>query len=313
MKKLLFILFLLITIKVYAMEVDYTIEGFYVDATVLENGDMLVKEAIVQKGYFNGYRREITLSGVGTINSLYNASNIELIKICKSNLTSFEALNNPIDCFNRVSKGNLGDKQVYEINDIYGGKEYRMFNYTNGDTTTFYIEYIVKDIAIKYNDIGELRWNFIPGEFIDQIGDLEVRVSLKTNQNTLRIWSHGPLYVENKILDQKTVNITTTQLPNRTPVDIRIVFDSNYLSQNKKAIDSVMLDKIVEEETILADKANQEREEAKEQQEKWEEAKEQQEKWEKEELEAQKTRNKNANIFNGLFGAWFFRLNRFYC
>ena len=234
MKKIIFILLLFITVNVYA--IDYNIDGFYVDATILENGDLLVKEAIIQRGSFNGYYRRITKSSFETVNDLYNATDIELVRICRSDLTTFEAVNNPIDCFEKVNQGNLGDKGVYEINNLYNGIEYKMFNHTKNSFTTFYIEYILKNVAIKYNDIGELRWNFVPNEFVDDIGDLEIRVNLKKDQDILRVWSHGPLYVENKILDKNTINVTTTNLPKNTYVDIRMVFDSNYLMKNTKML-----------------------------------------------------------------------------
>ena len=42
-----------------ASQVDYEIEHFYVDATILSDGDLLVKELIVLDGKFNGYIRDL--------------------------------------------------------------------------------------------------------------------------------------------------------------------------------------------------------------------------------------------------------------
>jgi hypothetical protein len=246
MKKLLFILLLLISFNVYAIEVKYTIDGFYVDSTILENGDLLVKEVIVQRGSFNGYNRDIFYEGSTTVDRQYAATSIELIKICKSNLTTFEATSNPVDCFSQVEYASLGDINKYEVYRYYNGVGYKMYNYTNNSYTTYYIEYILKDVAIKYNDIGEIRWNFIPDRFKDLIKNIEVRVNLNKDQKTLRVWSHGPLYVENNILDKNTINIVATDLPKETPVDIRMAFDADYLENNSKVESTNRLDKILE-------------------------------------------------------------------
>ena len=60
MKKIIIcILFLLFPITVYASNVDYDIENFLIEAEVLEDGNMKVRELIVLDGTFNGYIRDI--------------------------------------------------------------------------------------------------------------------------------------------------------------------------------------------------------------------------------------------------------------
>jgi hypothetical protein len=90
-------IFLLITILLFvplranAIEPNYNIDGLYIDATVLANGDMLVKEQIVMTGTFNGYIRDLSYKGDYT---LYDASGLELVRVCDlpiSNKGSFES------------------------------------------------------------------------------------------------------------------------------------------------------------------------------------------------------------------------------
>jgi hypothetical protein len=154
MKKILLIigLFLVAITRVNALDIDYVIDGFYVDATVKENGDMLVKEAIVQDGSFNGYSREIDIS---SSNEMYNASGIELIKVCEANGSDFGALSSISTCFEEVSIGSLGDSLVYEKTPYGNGFALKMFNYTEYGYKTYYIEYLLKDVVILHNDIAE--------------------------------------------------------------------------------------------------------------------------------------------------------------
>jgi len=89
MKRFLF-LFILLFLPVSVFAADYTVENFLVDATVLENGDMNVKELIVLDGTFNGYIRDITYQNSilkfhtpidFSQDAIYNATGISNVQI----------------------------------------------------------------------------------------------------------------------------------------------------------------------------------------------------------------------------------------
>ena len=67
--------------------VNYKIKNYYINADILENGNLEVTELIVLKGSFNGYIREIVYKNpkLGTSgyesNAIYNATGIEIENI----------------------------------------------------------------------------------------------------------------------------------------------------------------------------------------------------------------------------------------
>ena len=94
MKKIIFsiVTFLFLVIPINTLASEEGITSFYIDATVLGNGDVNVKELIVLNGSFNGFERIINYknnklsSFDGSILSfkgsdIYNASDIELVSV----------------------------------------------------------------------------------------------------------------------------------------------------------------------------------------------------------------------------------------
>ena len=94
---LTFFIFLLIPINVNSQTLREGNTNYYIDATVLENGDLHIKELFVLNGEFNGFERIINyinpyaLGFDGSINSfrgsdIYNADDIELLSIKNINI-----------------------------------------------------------------------------------------------------------------------------------------------------------------------------------------------------------------------------------
>ena len=61
MKKLIFslLLFLMLPIITMASEVNYIINGYYIDVNILENGDAEVSEIFLVDGTLNGYEMNL--------------------------------------------------------------------------------------------------------------------------------------------------------------------------------------------------------------------------------------------------------------
>lgn len=71
MKKI--ILFLLLIIPFY---VNATVEDYYMEATVLNTGDIKVREVFSLDGTYNGFDRELYYG-----NNIYAGTNIEVINV----------------------------------------------------------------------------------------------------------------------------------------------------------------------------------------------------------------------------------------
>ena len=114
MKKL-FMLFLFCCFPLFVeARVDYDITNYFIDATILEDGDVSVKELIVLDGTFNGYIRDIVYkndklkyqeSQDFSQSAIYNASGFKNISIYAKKFSkeelSFDTFN---ESFTKLTK-----------------------------------------------------------------------------------------------------------------------------------------------------------------------------------------------------------------
>jgi len=273
-KKILYsfiLLFLvLIPIKISAKE---GITNYYIDATILSNGDINIKEMFIMNGKFNGMNRIINHRGStnifnGSIDSckgsnIYNGDNIvinEVKGIPYSKHLEFNDINKQGDKFNEVNYANRGDYGVYTKDNKYDGIELLIYN-PSSSKKAFYIDYTITNMAIVHNDIAELGFNIFT-QLKEYVDNLEMIIHIPNNNNLLRIWAHGPLWGESEIIDKSTVKVIIKELEAYTPIDVRIAFDKEVLTESSKYSNTDALDKIIEIETEKANLANEEREQA---------------------------------------------------
>lgn len=265
MRKLLLVLFSIFLLPLTVNAVDYDIKHLYVDAQVLGNGDMDVSELFVLDGSFNGYERDILYTS--SYESLYDASGIENVEIYAKYVdddVDFNMLNaTDFDRFILSSSATNGSKAKYIESSISGGKSYRMYYYTDNESTAFLIKYTLKDVAILHNDVAEVYWNFIGSDFADNLKDVNIRVKLPKidNSDNFRIWAHGDMTGYIDFINDSTVSgaiATVKKLDAYSPVDIRITFDKSLLNADeiKKIKTDDALASIIEVETALAEEQN---------------------------------------------------------
>ncbi|HHW69262.1 MAG TPA: DUF2207 domain-containing protein [Tenericutes bacterium] len=266
--KIILFLLLICPINAYAKE---GIDEYYIDATVQENGDLVVKEFFTLTGTYNGmeriinYRSDYISKFGGTLSSfsnseIYNGNSItmEIIKGVSKNFTSFNELNKNGDIFNKVSSATKGDygKYVEEITSV--GKNYLIYN-PSKKNKAFYLEYTIGNLGIVHKDIAEIGWNIFTN-MNEHINHLEIYIHIPNNTELLRAWAHGPYYGNIELIDINTLKITVDDLEANTAIDTRFVFDKKVINNSNKKTGVVAFDKIIEIETDLANKANLERE-----------------------------------------------------
>lgn len=275
MKKILYTIILSFTlvlpIKINAKE---GITNYYIDVTVLNNGDVSVKEIFTMNGTFNGMERILKFQGNtnafdGTINSfkgsdIYNGDSIiinEVKGIPYLDSIKYDDINNIGITFEESNYASVGDYGLYTKELKYDGLNLLIYN-PSKRKNAFYIDYTITDMSIIHNDVAELGFNVFT-EMNEYINNLEIYVHVPNNKDILKIWGHGPLWGESEILDKNTVKLSIEDLEAYTAVDFRLVFDKSVLSESTKITNVDALDKIIDLETIQADIANQKREEAK--------------------------------------------------
>ena len=266
---LLFILILPIQISA-----KQGITNYYIDATILNNGDVRVKEVFTMNGSFNGMNRIINFRGSnysfdGTLESfkgsdIYNGDSIiinEIKGIPYVNTLKYDDINTNGDIFKQVNFASKGEYGVYTKSNNYNGVNLLIYNPSNKNKA-FYIDYTITNMAIVHNDIGELGFNLFT-ELSEYVYNLEMYVHIPNNKDLLKVWAHGPLWGESKLVDNNTVKVSIQALDSYMGIDVRLAFDKAALNESEKITNVDALDKIIELENIQADIANQEREEAK--------------------------------------------------
>lgn len=268
----IFSLFLIIPLFVDANTVDYKIKNYYVNADILENGDLEVTELIVLKGSFNGYIRDIiyqnkNLGSTGFENNqIYNASGIEIIDVSakKVNQVSFETLKDTD--FTRLDKGKANNLGYLETK-ISNGQEYKMYFKSNEETVAFKLKYKIQNAIVLHKDVAELYWTFIGSDFEDDMEDLQIRVNLPNidQTNNFRIWAHGEMSGEIRPYGNQYLLASVKKLESHNPVDIRMTFDKTLVNQNlvKKQTNEEALEEILEVETKRAEEQNAKRKQIK--------------------------------------------------
>lgn len=261
MKKIILFLLCFLFFPITIFAIDYDIEHFYIDATVLSNGDMDVSELIVLDGSFNGYERDLIYYNALASSEL-NASSIENIEVYGKHVdsVSFDTFNEWFDTFTPTNYATNGESSKYILSSISGGKRIRMYYYTVDEATAFLIKYTIKDVVVLHDDFAEIYWNFIGDDFADQINDLKIRVTLPglDESNYYRIWAHGSLTGEINFDNTSTNSrmlASVSEVEPYEPVDIRSTFSKDLITSANKS-STKTFEGIIAEETEKADEAN---------------------------------------------------------
>lgn len=256
---ILSLILLLAPTLVKASDVDYEITNYYIDSYVLENGDLEIKELIVLNGSFNGYIRELVTSNSVLSHSnkidfehdaIYNASGIYDIKIGvkKVNDVSFDTFNDEFETLEIGDSFSSNSKKTV-VTKYSNYDEYKMYYRSNNESVAFLLDYKLDKAIVLHNDVAELYWQFIGNDFTDQINDLKIRIHLPNNDesDSFRVWAHGDLTGEIEKENNKTVYAHVKYLYPNSPVDIRMTFDKNLITDtskvkksNEEALDSIL-------------------------------------------------------------------------
>ena len=174
MKKILQILWLLLIFPIIVLADG--VENYYINATIEQDGSLLVEEYFTITGYYNGYERIIDYKNLSATpfninassyggSTLHNGSGLEILKIGGADPYfngNFSNLN--VDAFNYDSGAEKGDYGVYDYDTTSTGKDIMIYN-PSRKNKSFYLKYRLNNMAILFNDVGELGWNVIGNAF----------------------------------------------------------------------------------------------------------------------------------------------------
>lgn len=273
MKKRYFV-FLLICLFLFpfGIQAEEGIEKYYIDATLKSNGDLEVKEVFLLNGDYNGFERIIHSKNynlpafTGDKSSfeksdIYNPEKIVIEEVGGISIPSkvdFSILNQSPILFENDDYSTQGSYGTYSLKDSFYSYVVRIYN-PSSYHNAFYIKYTVKNLAVLHEDYGEVYWNIFSNELNESIHHLEMYFHLEGNQKDTKVWAHGPLHGESKIVDKETLYFTIDNLGANTAFDIRTIFDKEVISESSKQSGVVALDKILSVEQERADDANRKR------------------------------------------------------
>lgn len=218
----------------------FYINNFDIRAEVKQNGDMEITESIQ---YYsdetkNGVTREIKTKN--EYNSKNSADSLTLEEVLVDNYKA-----------RQVYSGTLGENGVYEYNQSgynHSLKVYMPMSALKQNRTVTY-KYTLTNVAVKYNDIAEIFWNFIGKEWDTEIKNVHIRVVLpyEAVYDSIYVYGHGSdngrFEKNNNIID-----LYATDLDAYQALDARILFSKTAIPQSVKEIDKSVLNKYINEE-----------------------------------------------------------------
>ena len=228
------------------------VDSINIGAKINVDGSMAVTETIYWdiEDSLNGLYRDILIEN--SSNELNSASDI---------LISEVVVNGERFYYSPATLEN-GDDEKYNINEISGGKQIKIFTPSLNEMKTTSITYTLYDVVVKYSDIAELYWNFIGDGWDYGIDNVSITVTVPGLPKTLKVFGHGPLNGYSEITESNSVILVVDDLRSGEQVDARILFDNSLVAPTK-VVNENKLESILTEEAKLAEQANIKREMAK--------------------------------------------------
>ncbi len=224
-----------LSFNVHAKEIS--ISNLEVNSTLLKDGSLNIEEIINFKmqGEYNGVYRDIDTK---FSDGVYN---IQVKEVGASGELSLK----------QVEKGSDGQNGVYEISK--SGQIYKLKIYApaKNENKKFKICYQLKNVAKKYNDIGELQYRFWGDASETSIDNFNINLSLdnKGQDNTIKVFAKGASRnIEALIVDSNNFNIKGGSVEKKIPIEGRFLFKKEAIGLSNNIVNENGLDKIVQQE-----------------------------------------------------------------
>lgn len=242
---ILIIITLLIFISTASLADDSLgITRWIVDSTLIENGDLFVSEDITFnfKDKFNGVYRDIVLDRTDGVN------NLEVYEIVEGKEIQYSL----------VKSAEKGDKGVFTATAEKDTLKLMLFSPSKNETKTFRIKYVVKNVAVRHVDTGELYYKFLGSENSTTIDFFTASIKLpgKDRKNT-KIFAHGPLNGNINFIEDDLIKLEVSDVPANTFVEARILFPKNFIEASQNA-GSKTFQSIMDEELSIIEAAKEE-------------------------------------------------------
>jgi len=234
----------------------YTIEGYNVNVGVQPDGSANIEERITYQfnGDFNGVLRDIDFSdtdGIQGVKVYVDDSGTER-ELSVNSKSSLDAEGSS-GTYNMVTEGNLERFKVYEK--------------SSNQSKTFIYRYTFLNVCSRYNDIAEFNRKIIDSGWTVSLNNIVVNIQLPegASASDIRVYGHGPLTGNSKIIDGRNVQFTLDYLPPGNWMETLVLFPTSLIPQSGRVVNKDALPEINANEKQQAEEANKQREEARRQ------------------------------------------------
>lgn len=236
MKKVWILLIILLCPLVIKAE---NITNYYINATLNSNGDLLVEEYVELKentNYFerNIYYKDNTLKVPAydnfiEYNKLNNGSSIQFLTIgsipkVKNNAEEITGVKE----FSKTNVAHTGDTNIYILRNDEDKDYLRIYK---DDNNAYYLKYVIKDLAVKYNDIGEIYFNILKNN-PDRIKNLKITINLPNN-NKAYTFNKGK-NVKKVINNNFKISYQYKDIKEQEDIKLRILFNKDIVNNSLK-------------------------------------------------------------------------------
>ena len=250
----IFIAVFLILLPIVVKAKSYSIEQMDIDATIQPNGDLKVEQSITYDfdGSYNGIYLTIPYE-------IYDVEKNEVIKKEKINDDIYTGTGVEIKTvsddknatYTLTNKAKNGYRKLYTIEDDNNIVTLRIYSPSTNEKKTFNINYTIENLCVLHNDVGELYYNFIGGEWDCDINNLNINVSIPDNTNTINIWGHGPIEGTSTIKSKRLAEFTVPAVRRGQYVAVRVIFDREAIGNSKKVSNIDARDIILQNEADI--------------------------------------------------------------
>lgn len=195
-KQLVIFLIILIAIIFIQNKVEaqsYYIEDMDIQANVNTDGSVDIEQTLTY--YFNGEYNGIYITVP------YKVTNSEYKDIIKNNRINdnlytgsdvdvksvSEIIGKAEKNYNIEKNAINGQNGVYTTTKDKQTFGIKVYSPSSNELKTFKIKYNIKDLCVQHNDIGELYYNFIGGEWKCNIENLNIDIYLPYNKSEIKI------------------------------------------------------------------------------------------------------------------------------
>lgn len=247
MKKVWILLIILLCPLVIKAE---NITNYYINATLNSNGDLLVEEYIELKentNYFerNIYYKDNTLKVLAydnfmEYNKLNNGSSIQFLTIgsvpkVKNNKEEITGVKE----FSKTNVAHTGDTNIYILRNDEDKDYLRIYK---DDNNAYYLKYVIKDLAVKYNDIGEIYFNILKNNH-NRIKNLKITINLPNN-NKAYSFTKGK-NVKKVTNNNYKLSYQYKDIKEQEDIKLRILFNKDIVNNSPKESNTQTLAEIL--------------------------------------------------------------------